>query len=224
MYVECRHVYPSGRKCKESHISGSDFCYRHRNIRERMYAPPPRPGTPFRLPSLEDADGCLMAVQEVAWAMGDKRITQKEAGTYLYAINIAKSLHPRRRAVTRKPVRSLCYDNDGIEMAEAVNACEPPQDCLTCQKHCHWFDYYEDEIEELEEQMAEEQEKKRLEALGLRPEEIAAQLQPPKGKYDDMLPNVRAIYEDIDRQAEENQRKLAQQQQPNLKPDQALAS
>src|SRR3954452_13165411 len=122
MYIECRHVLPSGRKCKDPHINDSQFCYRHRNLHERMYAPPARPGAPFRLPSLEDADGCLMAIQEVGWGMGDKRITQKEAGTYYYGISLAMRLFPRRARVTRQPVRALCYDNDAMEMAEAVEA------------------------------------------------------------------------------------------------------
>ena len=160
MYIECRHVLPSGRKCTEGLVRDSQFCYRHRNLHESLYAPPARPGTPFRMPLLEDSHGCLIGVQEVTWAMGDKRIAPNEAGIYLRAITIAKSLIPRRPAVSRKPVRSLCYDNDGIEMAELVNACEPPRDCITCEKHCHWFEYYEDEVEELEQQMAEEEQKK----------------------------------------------------------------
>ena len=208
MYIECRHVYPSGRKCKLGHLSDSDFCYRHRNFRERMYAPPARPGTPFRLPSLEDEDGCRMAIQEVSWAMGEKRIPQKEAGTDFYGISLAMRLRPRRLRATRTPVRTLCYDHSGIEMAEAVEACEPPQDCLTCKKHCHWFVYYEDEIEELQEQMAEEERQKNPES--------AENSEPTKpGKYDHELPNVRAILEAIHREGEEEAERQRAQNQPN---------
>lgn len=164
MYVECRHLTPSGRKCTHAQTYNSSFCVFHRDLEGLMHAPAPRPGSPFRMPLLEDAQGCMMGVQQVCWAMGDKRITQKEAGTYLYAVTIAKSLLPKRPAVSRNPVRALCYDNDGFEMAEAVNACEPPRDCLTCENLCHWYEYYEDEVEELEEQMAEEEEQKKLEA------------------------------------------------------------
>jgi len=195
-------------------VGDSNFCYRHRNLHERMCAPAPRPGTPFRLPSLEDSHGCLIAIQEVAWAMGDKRISLKEAGMYFHAVNISKSLLPRRPAVTRKPVRTLCYDNDGFEMAEAVDACEPPRDCLTCPKTntCEWFEYYEDQVEELEEQMAEEEEEKRQAEQGTQAESDTQNAQQPsKGKYDDELPNVRALLELIDRKAEAQQR--AQQEE-----------
>ena len=214
MYAECRHVLPAGLKCTAPRVGDSNFCYRHRNLHERMCAPAPRPGTPFRLPSLEDSHGCLIAIQEVAWAMGDKRISLKEAGMYFHAVNISKSLLPRRPAVTRKPVRTLCYDNDGFEMAEAVDACEPPRDCLTCPKTntCEWFEYYEDQVEELEEQLAEEEEEKRQAEQGTQAESDTQNAQQPsKGKYDDELPNVRALLELIDRKAEAQQR--AQQEE-----------
>jgi hypothetical protein len=216
MYAECRHVLPAGLKCTAPRVGDSNFCYRHRNLHERMCAPAPRPGTPFRLPSLEDSHGCLIAIQEVAWAMGDKRISLKEAGMYFHAVNISKSLLPRRPAVTRKPVRTLCYDNDGFEMAEAVDACEPPRDCLTCPKTntCEWFEYYEDQVEELEEQLAEEEEEKRQAEQGTQPESDTQNAQQPsKGKYDDELPNVRALLELIDRKAEAQAEQRAQQEE-----------
>jgi len=225
MYTECRHVFSSGRKCTEALVQNSTFCYRHRNLRERMYAPAPRPGTPFRIPLLEDAHGCYLGVQEVLWAMGEKRIPQKEASTYLYGINIAKSLLPKRPAATRKPVRTLCYDNDGFEMAEAVDTCEPPRDCMTCKKHCHWFEYFEDEVEELEQQMAEEEEQKKLEEKKLQGEgsgdtqnsapscDNTPQPEKPKpGKYDHERPNIRALFMDIDRRAEKEARLRAEQE------------
>ena len=207
MYVECRHVFSSGLKCTEALLRDSQFCYRHRNLHERMYAPPARPGTPFRMPLLEDSHGCVIGVQETLWAMGERRITQKEASTYLYGVTIIKSLLPKHPAATRKPVRSLCYDDAGFEMAEAVNACEPPRDCVTCEKLCDWYDYYEDEVEEIEQQIAEEEEQKKLEAWkaenpGVEP---PPELQPPaepdrpwKGKYDHESPAVKAICEIIE--------------------------
>jgi len=213
MYTECRHVFSSGRKCTEALVQNSTFCYRHRNLRERMYAPAPRPGTPFRMPLLEDAHGCYLGVQEVLWALGEKRILQKEASTYLYGINIAKSLLP-------KPVRTLCYDNNGFEMAEAVDTCEPPRDCMTCKKHCHWFEYFEDEVEELEQQMAEEEEQKKLEERKLNggdnqnsaPENTPQPEKPKPGKYDHERPNIRALFMDIDRRAEKEARLRAEQE------------
>lgn len=207
MYIECRHVTPAGFKCILPRVGNDRFCFNHRNLHERMHAPQPRPGTPFRMPLLEDSSGLMIALQEVSWAMSDKRITQREADTYLRVITIAKGLLPRRPSVTRKPVRSLCYDNDGFEMAEAVTNCDPPRDCVACEHPCDWFEYYEDEVEEIEQQMAEEEEQKELEAWkaanpGLEP---PPELQPApepdrpwKGKYDHEDPAVRAICELIE--------------------------
>jgi len=208
MYAECRHVFASGRKCTHPQLHDSHFCYFHRNAHEIMHAPAPRPGTPFRLPLLEDSSALLMAIQQVTSSLGAKTITQKEAGTYLYAINIAKVLLPRRPAMTRKPVRSLCYDNDGFEMAEPVNTCEPPRDCLDCQKTrtCAWFEYFEDEVEELEQQMDEEEEEKRRAAQQAENPDAdpsaddakqtpAEKPKPWAGKYDHERPQVRALFE-----------------------------
>jgi hypothetical protein len=207
MHIECRHVFSSGRKCTDAILRDSQFCYRHRNLHERKYAPPAHPGTPFRMPLLEDSDSCVTGVQETLWAMGEKRITQKEAGTYLHGITIVKSLLPRYPAATRKPVRSLCYDNDGFEMAEAVTKCDPPRDCVNCEYPCDWFPYYEDEVEEIEQQLAEEEEQKKLEAWkaenpGVEPppelQPVPEPDRPWKGKYDNEDPAVRAICELIE--------------------------
>jgi hypothetical protein len=172
MHQECRHVYPAGFKCTVDQLQDSHFCYFHRNFEQRLYAPPTRPGTPFRMPSLEDAHGCLTGIQEVTWALGEKRITQKESGTYLYAVNLAMRLLPRIRSVSRKPVRALNYDSCGTELAEPVRTCDPPHDCLTCEKHCPWFAYYKPQVEELVEEIEEEREQEEQEQ-----KELAAQQQ-----------------------------------------------
>jgi hypothetical protein len=224
MYNECRYVLPSGLKCTDPLLQHSQFCYQHRNFHEQMYAVPPRPGTPFRLPSLEDACGCRFALQQVCWAMGDKRIPPNEAGIYLRAVGLAMRLFPRRPRVSRKPVRALNYDDSGMEMAEPSSACEPPRDCMTCQNHCHWFKYYEDQVEDIEDQMAEEEEQKKLAAQKEQQqpptadqaaagtattdqsnaERVAAEQ--PTRKYDNELPNVRALLLDMDRKAEQEQK------------------
>ncbi|MBS1802746.1 MAG: hypothetical protein JST28_05235 [Acidobacteria bacterium] len=207
MYIECRHITPAGFKCTVPRIDDDRFCFDHRNLHNLMPAPQPAPGTPFRMPLLEDASGLRIALQEVSWAMGDKRITQREAGIYLRVITIAKGLLPRHPDVTTKPVRSLCYDNDGFEMGEAVTNCDPPRDCVTCENPCDWFPYYEDEVEEIEQQIAEEEQQKKLESWkaenpGVEP---PPDLQPApepdrpwKGKYDNEDPAVRAICEFIE--------------------------
>ena len=215
MYFECRHVAPSGRKCKDPLLQNSTFCYHHRNLHELMYAPPARPGTPFRMPLLEDAQGCTMGIQQVCWAMGEKRITPQEATIYLRAVSLTKSLLPKRANLTRKPVRTLCYDNDGFEMAEEATHCEAPVDCLTCKKPCAWYEYYEDEIEVLKQQIKEEQNQK----AGANPDQQPApdsekpSPKPWEGKYDHERPNVRAFLERI---VSREYKELEQQQQARL--------
>jgi len=222
MYNECRYVLPSGLKCTDGQLENSIFCYQHRNFHEQMYAVPPRPGTPFRLPSLEDACGCRFAIQQVCWGMGDKRIPPKEASIYLYGISLAMRLFPRRPRVSRKPVRALHYDDQGMEMAEPATHCEPPRDCLNCESPCRWFKYYEDQVEKIEKQIAEEKEQKEQERAGRQSQQgdqsssnpsaqnsdqQPSSEQPPRNrKYDNELPNVRALLLDMDRKAEQEQK------------------
>jgi hypothetical protein len=78
MFVECRHVQPSGEKCKSPAVRNSSFCYFHRNLHDRAEARPPRQGTPFLLPVLEDSCSILIAINEVFRAMGESRIKRSE--------------------------------------------------------------------------------------------------------------------------------------------------
>jgi hypothetical protein len=134
MFAECCHVQTSGQKCKSPIVQHSIFCYFHRNVRERAELPPPRQGTPFVLPFIEDSRGVLVAVNEVLRAMGQGRIKRNEASTYLSGIQLAAKVIARTEDRVWEPVRALEYDNDGSEQAEAKTACEPLQDCLNCDR------------------------------------------------------------------------------------------
>ena len=161
MISECRHILASGKKCQAFAVTNSSFCFFHRNQRERRDTAV-RPGTPFILPTLEDAHSALNAVNDVFRAMGEGRLKRAEAGTYLYGIQIAARLIVRIDQTTIKPVRNLCYDNYGTELAELKTICEPPEDCLQCTRRetCDDFEDYEEEVEELEQQLAEQQQAK----------------------------------------------------------------
>jgi hypothetical protein len=225
MYNECRYVLPSGLKCTDGQLQHSDFCYYHRNFHEQMHAAPPRPGTPFRLPSLEDACGCRFAIQQVCWGMGEKRIPPNEASIYLRGIGLTMRLFPRRPRVSRKPVRVLHYDSNGMEMAEPATHCEPPRDCLACENPCQWFEYHEQQVKEIESKMAEEKAQKERASQQAKQPSSEASAQDPKEtsnpsrqaakaeepaarstKYDNELPNVRALLIDMDRKAEREQK------------------
>jgi hypothetical protein len=134
MFAECCHVQTSGQKCKSAAVQHSIFCYFHRNVRERAELPPPRQGTPFLLPFIEDSRGVLVAVNEVLRAMRQNRIKRNEASTYLSGIQLAAKVIARTEDRVWEPVRALEYDNDGSEQAEAKTACEPLQDCLNCDR------------------------------------------------------------------------------------------
>ena len=133
MFQECRHVLASGQKCKSPAVRNSDFCYHHRNQHDRRNAQP-RAGARFVLPVLEDDHSLLNAVNEVCAAMSSGQLKRSEAGSYLYAINIAARLVARIAAADIDPVRALEYDDYGSELAPKMTGCDLVQDCFECQR------------------------------------------------------------------------------------------
>src|SRR6185369_16077796 len=134
MFIECRHVLPSGERCKSRALRSDPFCYFHRNLRERIDGPPPRQGAAFIFPNIEDTRGILLATIQTLRAMGFGQIKRNEAGTYLYGINIAARLVARIEQTDYDPTRALEYDNNCSELAEQSTGCEPLHDCVSCER------------------------------------------------------------------------------------------
>ena len=146
-FKECRHVLASGQKCKGPALRHSRFCYFHRNQRDKRDAPPPRQGTRFVLPVLEDDHSLLNAVNAVCAAMGEGQIKRSEATTYLAAVNIASRVIARIALADIDPVRALEYDNDCAELAPEMTGCDPVHDCYECPRQdvCEVFEKAKEE-------------------------------------------------------------------------------
>lgn len=161
MYRECRHILPTGRKCKCPAVTGQLRCHFHSTMRHHSEDGLSDRKEPLILPSLEDVAGIQIALMQVTSALGSGRITNKQAGLYLYALQIASTLAARAEKMqpVKDAVRSVTCDDRGNILAEEVTVCEPPHDCLHCQNRptCDKFEDYQDEVEELEEQLEEEE-------------------------------------------------------------------
>ena len=160
MFIECRHILPSGLKCKAPALRNNPFCYFHGRLRRYAEDGLSNRKEPLILPSLEDASGIQIGVMEVLNALGSGRIDRLQARVYLYGFQIASRLALRATAHEDSAVvRSMTCDNYGEVLAEEATACEPPSDCLACPKRptCKDFENYETEVEELEDQLAEQE-------------------------------------------------------------------
>jgi hypothetical protein len=161
MFRECRHVMSTGRKCKSPAVNEQLFCYNHFITRRHAKDGLEVRNEPLILPSFEDVQGIQIALMQITNALGSGRITNKQAGLYLYALQIASTLADRadKQIPVKDPVRSLSSDDWGNIIAEEVTVCEPPHDCLKCTRRntCEKFEDYEEEVEELEQQLADQQ-------------------------------------------------------------------
>ena len=125
MVHECRHIMPSGNKCKSPALRESAFCYYHVNLRRATG--PKGVFDSIELPPLEDSCGLQIALAQVLDAVIHQRIDSKRAGLLLYGLQIAAQLNARRTDAAN-PVRELCHDDHGNTLAPEEPVCEPGED------------------------------------------------------------------------------------------------
>lgn len=153
MFQECRHIMPSGAKCKSPALRDQPFCYFHNSLHRLRKAPARVANEPLEIPELEDASAIQIGLNQVLAALGSSRLDPRRAWLYLHAFQIAAKIASRSstdRSVY-PPVRSLCYEADGETLAPEQTTCELPEDCAKCPKtaNCETYkDYFEDEDEE----------------------------------------------------------------------------
>ena len=106
----CRHIKTNGHRCQSPAITGSVFCYFHRNLRRghdaacTAKAAPLRPETVqyllengqtfspspvLHFPPLEDAESVQLAISRLFAAIAASQIDPVQARSLLYALQIA---------------------------------------------------------------------------------------------------------------------------------------
>ena len=109
----CRHIKTNGHRCQSPAITGSVFCYFHRNLRRghdaasTAKAAPLRPETvqyllengqnpaqlatspAYSFPPLEDAESIQLAISRLFAAIAASQIDPVQARSLLYALQIA---------------------------------------------------------------------------------------------------------------------------------------
>ncbi len=161
MFIECRHILPSGLKCQSPALRNRPFCYFHSGLRRFSSDGTSGHKEPLILPSLEDLSGIQIALMEVLSAFGHERIDRRQAAVYLNGLQLATRIAMKTSTLQNpSSVRAVTCDDQGGDLAEETTTCEPPNDCLQCttRDSCKKFEDYEYEVEQLEEQLAEEEE------------------------------------------------------------------
>jgi hypothetical protein len=152
MYLECRHIMPTGIKCKSPALRGKAYCYYHYNLRLHRDDGTRADKEPLKLPSLEDARGIQIALSQVLAAFGSGRIDTRHAGLYLYGLQIAAKLAASiRETKPQEIVRVLECDDEGTPLAPEQTVCEPDVDCDTCERRdeCHNLSFNMQSVERI---------------------------------------------------------------------------
>lgn len=134
MYSECRHILPSGRKCKSPALKGKYYCYFHHYLGMRLGDGASASREPLKLPSLEDARGIQTALTLVLSAFANNRIDAKMATVYLNGLQLATRLLKQAAAPAPiETIRELAHiDSDGAYVAPEQTHCDPHVDCDAC--------------------------------------------------------------------------------------------
>ena len=133
MYNECRHIMPSGKRCKSPALRDLPYCYFHNSLHRSREAPRGSENEPLDLPVLEDASAIQIALSQVLTALGTSRLDSRRAGLFLYGLQLASQIAARpSERVPADSIRSVCNDVDGKDLAPEKSVCELPKDCRTC--------------------------------------------------------------------------------------------
>jgi hypothetical protein len=132
MFNECRHIKTSGAKCKAPALRERAFCFFHWRLRTTG-SKRGRPRKSLRIPSIEDPQGIQIALTQVLGALGSPSFDKKDAGRYLYGLQIASQLAARASVPpTSDLVRSLSNDDNGEILAPETTQCDPGAECDSC--------------------------------------------------------------------------------------------
>ncbi len=120
MYIECRHIFPSGKKCQSPALTEKDFCYFHHNKRNQQPRSP-KSGEPstliHHLPQLEDVDTIMTALSAA------NRIDPRRAQILIYGLQVA-SQHSKRLShpSSIETVRDAYEEADGTLVGPRLQA------------------------------------------------------------------------------------------------------
>jgi hypothetical protein len=140
---------PNGYKCRAYALRDKPYCYFHSRLHRLLAKQTRSPDEPFEFPVPEDRSAIQLALAQVLNSLASSKVDLKRAGMVLYCLQIASQNVDRRRdIVPRLTVESLSTTDDGEEMGPDKSVCEPPEDCVGCDKRDSCPDYEPMEEEE----------------------------------------------------------------------------
>ncbi len=139
-YLECRHIFAGGRKCKAPALTGQPLCYFH--SRAARGKSTPRKGAAIRwdIGPLEDADTIQLALSEVLRAIASGQLEPRRGGLLLYGLQVAAGNVKHARSYRdRDTVREIFPAKDGASFGPSVqsfDAGDYADECSSCKDEC----------------------------------------------------------------------------------------
>ena len=145
---ECRHIIPSGAKCRAMALRAKPYCYFHTRLHRFTAAPSPGPMDSIKIPVLEDRSAIQIAIAQVLDALCSSRLDPKRAYLFLYAIQIAsKNVERKFDIIPSSTEEDVTQTDTGEDLGQEVRICHP-DDCATCSERDTCEDCEPDEEED----------------------------------------------------------------------------
>jgi hypothetical protein len=122
MYQACRHIKPSGERCKSPAMRDHSFCYFHARVHERTKLVGPRE---LSFPVPEDFAAIQESIAKVFDGIVNGRIGSKQSSQILRGLQIALQTIPRRPAPPTDSVEFVTLNKKGDELAPPLEVSAP---------------------------------------------------------------------------------------------------
>jgi hypothetical protein len=142
LYLECRHVMTSGKKCEAPALKNGHFCYYH----TRLHIDAKKPVTPMdsiEIPVIEDHCTLQLVLAKVLQQLVNGNIDHHRAGLLLYGLQIAaQTVNGARDSFSSEAVKAITHTREGVDLAPEKIGCQPGYDrCDTCPRADYCEDY-----------------------------------------------------------------------------------
>lgn len=129
MYQACRHIKPSGQRCKSPAMRDHAFCYFHARVHQQTKNTDPHK---LSFPVPEDFAAIQESLARVFDSIVRGHADHKETAQILWGLQIAMQTIPRNPAPPADSVESVTLSSQGDELAPPLEVCPPsPEDGST---------------------------------------------------------------------------------------------
>ena len=103
-FIECRHIMPSGRKCRAAALRGKPFCFHHAKLHSKPVGREPRM---LKTQALDDQRSLRIAVAEALSSLRSPLTDPRRAAVILYGLNLANNLIKQMRKEPHQPAKPM---------------------------------------------------------------------------------------------------------------------